>query len=101
MICPTTLMSNPPPSAGGVQRRFQPRFPACSSLAARTSRFVRDRWRTYWDWRARKATILLLHSLDARTLRDLGIAPSEIESLVHGSADDRCRRYDATWLWRR
>jgi hypothetical protein len=31
--------------------------------------------------------------------RDIGISPSEIESIVH-CAVDRRRRYDANWLWR-
>ena len=66
---------------------------------ARIGFFVRQAWRSYWDWRARKATVLLLNSLDSRTLHDIGVSPSEIESLVHGSSD-RCRRYDASWLWR-
>jgi len=33
-------------------------------------------------------------------LRDLGITPYEIESLVYGEGQDRARRYDAGW-WRR
>jgi uncharacterized protein YjiS (DUF1127 family) len=96
-----TLMSNPQPPARAVECQFQRTFVARSSLAARAVRLVRNSWRVYWDWRARKATILLLQALDARTLRDIGISPSEIESLVHGSGSDRCRRYDATWLWQR
>jgi uncharacterized protein YjiS (DUF1127 family) len=96
-----TLMSSPQPPAQAVQCRFHGPFSARSSLAARAARLVRNRWRAYWDWRARKATILLLYSLDARTLRDIGIFPGEIESLVHDGAGDRCRRYDATWAWRR
>jgi hypothetical protein len=41
----------------------------------------------------------LLSSLDARTLHDIGISPTEIESLVRCSAGHR-RRYDASWMWR-
>jgi uncharacterized protein YjiS (DUF1127 family) len=73
--------------------------PRQSTIAARAANLVRRGWRAYWDWRARNATVLILRSLDRRTLHDIGIEPSEIESLVHGSGD-RCRRYDATWLWR-
>jgi uncharacterized protein YjiS (DUF1127 family) len=62
--------------------------------------FVRRWWRAYWDRRARKATILILRALDRRTLADIGIDPSEIESLVQGHACDRRRRYDAAWPWR-
>jgi uncharacterized protein YjiS (DUF1127 family) len=68
------------------------------SLAVRTGALIRTAWRAYWEWRARKVTILLLRSLDRRTLHDIGIAESEIESLVCGG-NDRCRRYDATWPW--
>jgi uncharacterized protein YjiS (DUF1127 family) len=57
-------------------------------------------WRAYWDWRARKATILMLRALDRRTLADIGIDPSEIQSLVQSRACDRRRRYDAAWPWR-
>jgi uncharacterized protein YjiS (DUF1127 family) len=95
-----TLMSTPRPAPRAVQRQFQGPFSARSSLAARAARLVRDGWRAYWDWRARKATILLLRSLDARTLHDIGISPSEIESLVHDGAGDRCRGYGAIWPWR-
>ena len=36
-------------------------------------------WRRYWDWRARRMTAHILRSLDARTLRDIGISAGEIE----------------------
>jgi uncharacterized protein YjiS (DUF1127 family) len=57
-------------------------------------------WRAYWNWRAREATILILRSLDRRTLRDIGVDPSEIHSCVYGECGDRRRRYDAAWPWR-
>jgi len=70
-----------------------------SSLLARAAHSINVRWQAYWDWRARRATVLLLRALDARTLHDIGIAPSEIESLVHGGG--HCRRYDPAWpRWR-
>jgi uncharacterized protein YjiS (DUF1127 family) len=75
-----------------------PRAPAPS---ARIAGLIRKRWRAYWDRRARKVTIMLLHSLDRRTLHDIGISPSEIESLCLDSCDDRRPRYDAGWMWRR
>jgi|RhiMetdeSRZDD1v2_1073273.scaffolds.fasta_scaffold336120_1 uncharacterized protein YjiS (DUF1127 family) len=68
------------------------------TFAARAGALISSAWRAYWIWRARKVTILLLSSLDRRTLHDIGIAPGEIESLVRGD-NDRCRCYDATWLW--
>jgi uncharacterized protein YjiS (DUF1127 family) len=66
----------------------------------RLTGFVRRWWRAYWDWRARKATILILHALDRRTLSDIGVDPSEIESLVQRQTCDRRRRYDVAWPWR-
>ena len=49
-------------------------------------------------WRAQQATLRLLRSLDAATLRDLGL--TDIESEVYGNTRDRMRRYDADW-WRK
>jgi uncharacterized protein YjiS (DUF1127 family) len=72
-----------------------------SAVAARAAaRLVRAGWRAYWDWRARKATVLILRSLDCRTLHDIGIHPTEIESLVYGGGDEHCRRrYNPAWPW--
>lgn len=56
-------------------------------------------WDRFQDWRARRATVRALHALDGGTLRDLGINPREIESLVYGDGDDRIRGYDPDW-WR-
>jgi uncharacterized protein YjiS (DUF1127 family) len=58
---------------------------------------VRRWWRAYWNRRARLATVLILQSLDDRTLRDIGISPGEIESCVYGKWGDRKRSYDASW----
>ena len=49
-------------------------------------------------WRARRMTLRLLSSLDAATLRDLGL--TDIESEVYGEPQDRMRGYDTNW-WRR
>jgi len=49
-------------------------------------------------WRARQVTLRLLSSLDAATLRDLGL--TDIESQVYGDPTDRRRGYDRDW-WRR
>jgi uncharacterized protein YjiS (DUF1127 family) len=87
--CQTTCMSSTRPAAAAD------RVP---SLPARASSLLRRAWRVYWERRARRATIMILHSLDCRTLRDIGISPSEIESLVQCGGDRR-RRYDAGWLW--
>jgi uncharacterized protein YjiS (DUF1127 family) len=65
-----------------------------SSLTARIGALARRGWQTYWQRRARRATVLLLASLDDRTLHDIGLSPSEIASVVYGSPD-RLRRYQA------
>jgi uncharacterized protein YjiS (DUF1127 family) len=49
-------------------------------------------------WRAQRETVRLLNSVDAGTLRDLGIA--DIESAVYGDPRDRMRGYDPDW-WRK
>jgi uncharacterized protein YjiS (DUF1127 family) len=41
--------------------------------------------------------MLILQSLDERTLRDIGINASEIESCVYGKLRDRRRPYDSNW----
>jgi hypothetical protein len=42
-------------------------------------------------------TVAILHSLDERTLHDIGICPGEINSVVYGRAGDRICRYQAYW----
>jgi uncharacterized protein YjiS (DUF1127 family) len=39
-------------------------------------------WRAYARWRERRAAVRELHSLDDRTLRDIGISRSEIDWVV-------------------
>ena len=100
MSCPATTMSpgmsSPGMTSPGSSPNAAPARRGPSTVAARAGDLIRRAWYAYWDWRARKATVLLLSALDQRTLHDIGIASSEIESLVYG-AGDRCRRYDATW----
>lgn len=69
-------------------------------LAARAGALARRAWQAYWDKRAREATVRILHTLDARTLRDIGIHPGEIESTVYGRRGGRGRTYDAAWRCR-
>jgi uncharacterized protein YjiS (DUF1127 family) len=67
-------------------------------LGAQIARTLRASWEAYWSWRAKRATVRILRTLDARTLQDIGVSASEIESAVYGHPD-RLRCYDATW-WR-
>jgi uncharacterized protein YjiS (DUF1127 family) len=57
---------------------------------------LRRLYRAYWDYRLRRATIVVLQKLDDRTLADLGIDRHEIESAVYDRTRDRQRRYG--WL---
>jgi uncharacterized protein YjiS (DUF1127 family) len=73
------------------------RTPTLSSRAGGT---IANVWRAYWQRRARQATVELLHSLDDRTLGDIGVSRSEISSFVYGRPGDRTRCYEETWrLW--
>ena len=58
---------------------------------------VKGLWRGYWEHRARKASVRLLSSLDNRTLDDIGMHRSEIESFVYSRSKDRLRRYEPNW----
>lgn len=70
------------------------------ALGARFTRIAARAWRDYWNWRARQATVVILRGLDERTLHDIGISPSEIESCVYGKRDRR-RCYDQNWAGQR
>jgi len=54
-------------------------------------------WRTYWEWQRRRTTVRILAALDERTLKDIGINPSEITSYAYGDPDQRRRRCEASW----
>jgi uncharacterized protein YjiS (DUF1127 family) len=49
-------------------------------------------WRQYSLRQARQATMAILHSLDDRTLKDIGIRRSEIESVVRDDMAERLLR---------
>ena len=65
--------------------------------ATRVAEVLKGVWQAYQDWRARKATLRILGSLDGRTLNDIGLHRDEIESAVNGTRGDRKRWYDANW----
>lgn len=70
-----------------------------SRLAGGPGSLIARIWRAYWDWRVTRTTVLLLRSLDPRTLRDIGIDRSEIESVASDAGRDRRRRHDASRPW--
>jgi uncharacterized protein YjiS (DUF1127 family) len=49
-------------------------------------------------WRAQRETVRLLNSVDAATLRDLGI--TDVESVVYGAPEGHKRHYEPDW-WKR
>jgi uncharacterized protein YjiS (DUF1127 family) len=54
-------------------------------------------WQAYWIWQRRRTTVRILASLDDRTLRDIGIHPSEITSYAYGDPDQRRRICEESW----
>jgi uncharacterized protein YjiS (DUF1127 family) len=58
---------------------------------------LRRLWNAYWANRAKSTTVFLLRGLDDRTLQDIGVERSEIESLVYSRSCDRLKRYQPVW----
>ena len=54
-------------------------------------------WTTWQDKRAQRKTVRILNGLDCRTLKDIGVTPGEIESVVYGNPRDRTRSYRSDW----
>jgi uncharacterized protein YjiS (DUF1127 family) len=57
-------------------------------------------WTKFRTWLAQRQTVRILNSVDTATLKDLGISPRDLESVVYGDPQDRMRGYDKDW-WRR
>ena len=70
-------------------------WPRSARPTGRLRNAVRGLVTRFLAWRAQQATLRLLHSLDAATLRDLGI--TDIESTVYGDPRDSVRGYHADW----
>jgi uncharacterized protein YjiS (DUF1127 family) len=54
-------------------------------------------WQAYWDYQARRATVLMLEALDDRVLKDIGLGRSEIWPTVFGREAPGARLYDPHW----
>jgi uncharacterized protein YjiS (DUF1127 family) len=50
---------------------------------------MRRAWAGYWTRRAERATVAILLALDSRTLKDIGLDRSEIESVAQGDCQRR------------
>jgi len=68
-----------------------------ATLAGGAGDRIARAWRRYWQRRAKRATVDLLHSLDDRTLRDIGLSRCEITSVVYGRPGERTRCYEEAW----
>src|SRR5262245_65507264 len=62
------------PGSGPARARVRP-----PHLRGSVSARIRHIWRAYWEWRAHRAVVLFLQSLDDRALNDIGITPDDIE----------------------
>jgi uncharacterized protein YjiS (DUF1127 family) len=67
---------------------------AMRGLAEQVTRLLGNCWHAYATWHERQVAVRELHSLDDRSLRDIGISRSEIESVVYSRDNTRLR--DAT-----
>jgi uncharacterized protein YjiS (DUF1127 family) len=54
-------------------------------LGRKVADLTRQAWSGYWTRRAERATAAILQSLDDRTLKDIGLDRSEIDSVVYSS----------------
>jgi uncharacterized protein YjiS (DUF1127 family) len=86
MGCASWTHGNGADAPTGHGRRWLSPLAGIGSLIAKG-------WRAYWAWRVRRTTIVMLRSLDRRMLHDIGIDPSEIESLVCDPGREHRRRH--------
>jgi uncharacterized protein YjiS (DUF1127 family) len=75
---------------------------SASSTSARHDKhgagsLLKSWWDAYWTMRARRTTVMMLRSLDDRSLHDIGVDRSEIESVVYGKPRDRMLHYERNW----
>jgi uncharacterized protein YjiS (DUF1127 family) len=58
-------------------------------MTRRVAYALHSAWIAYWTDRAERATVQMLHSLDDRTLKDIGLDRSEIESAARNLGQER------------
>jgi uncharacterized protein YjiS (DUF1127 family) len=59
------------------------------SVSRKVADVTRHAWSRYWTRRAERAAVAVLHTLDDRALKDIGLDRSEIESMVRAQAAER------------
>jgi len=83
--------------ASGTMTTTSPSPSMALSAGLRLVQYLGALWRAYWAHRARRASIVLLSSLDDHTLADIGLARSEIESVVREKSKQRLRQFAPDW----
>ena len=69
-------------------------------LGSRLAGLGLQAWANWRHKRAQQKTVRILNGLDCRTLKDIGVSPGEIESVVYGNPRDRTRSYRDDWrMW--
>jgi len=48
----------------------------------RAAEIMRSAWHAYWKWRYRDMTLRLLRSMDKRLMRDIGVDPLHLRSIL-------------------
>jgi uncharacterized protein YjiS (DUF1127 family) len=56
-----------------------------TSVGRKVAHLTKRAWSCYWTRRAANATVAVLHALDDRALKDIGLDRSEIKSVVYGN----------------
>ena len=69
-----------------------PRGLSASLVAA-----IRATWHSYRTARAKRLSVAVLSGLDRHTLKDIGLTPGEVESVVYGQPGDRLQQHDDRW----
>jgi uncharacterized protein YjiS (DUF1127 family) len=83
------VMALPRSAASGVRGVVR-------ALGNRAAAAASEGWSGYTAWRKRRAAVGELAALDDRTLKDLGLTRSEIESVVYGRDATRSRERPIT-----